>query len=116
VCVYRSLDQDAFLQQLIGADVLLGNSSCGIIEAASAGTPAINVGPRQNGRERDTGAVADAADTLQAITRALRQALRLGPITLRRSIYGSGRAGRKVAEVLQRVPRDAAFLRKRNAY
>ncbi len=116
VCVYRSLDRDAFLSQLIEADVLIGNSSCGIIEAALAGTPTVNVGPRQDGRERDSGAVFDATDTSESIALALRKALQLGPITLRRSVYGSGQAGRKVAETLKTVPGDPAFLRKRNSY
>ena len=39
VRVVRSLDYDGYLELLIRSDVLVGNSSSGIIEAATAGTP-----------------------------------------------------------------------------
>ncbi len=47
-----NLDRAEFLGLLHDAAVLVGNSSSGIIEAASFGTPVIDVGPRQLGRER----------------------------------------------------------------
>src|SRR5260221_11439400 len=49
--VRRDLPRGVFLALLRDAAVLLGNSSSGIIEAASFGTPVIDVGPRQAGRE-----------------------------------------------------------------
>ncbi len=116
VCVHPSLDHDIFLRQLIRADVLIGNSSSGIIEAAFAGTPVVNIGPRQDGRERDAGAVIDAADAPHDIALAIRQALRLGPIRLRRSVYGTGQAAVKVADALWGIPIDPTFRRKRNSY
>jgi GDP/UDP-N,N'-diacetylbacillosamine 2-epimerase (hydrolysing) len=47
-----NLPRDIFLGLLRDAAVLVGNSSSGIIEAASFGTPVVDVGPRQNGRQR----------------------------------------------------------------
>lgn len=116
VSVYRSLDRDAFLTRLLEADVLVGNSSAGIIEGALAGTPVVNVGPRQDGRERDDGVVVDTSDSAAGIDRALRRAMSLGPIRLRRSVYGSGHTGPKVAEALLAIPDDDGYRRKRNSY
>jgi hypothetical protein len=47
-----SLPHDEFQRVIAGAKIMVGNSSAGIIEAPSLGTPTINVGPRQDGRER----------------------------------------------------------------
>jgi len=116
VRVYRSLPREAFLRMLLQADVLIGNSSCGVIEAPSAGLRVVNVGPRQDGRTRDRGVVIDSAETSEAIDRALRRALRSGPISIRRSVYGDGRAGQRVAEALAATSLDDTFRRKRNAY
>ena len=55
--VERSLARDDYLRRLAESRVLVGNSSSGIIEAASAGTPAVNVGDRQAGRQRSGSSV-----------------------------------------------------------
>jgi len=110
--VVRSLDHDTYLRLLIDADVLVGNSSSGIIEAATAGTPAVNVGRRQLGREVSGESVIHAEETVASIRKALTKALRMRPITGRRSVYGGGAAGRRIAELLAAVPLDDAFRRK----
>ena len=47
----RDLPRGMFLGLLRDAAALIGNSSAGIIEAASFGTPVLDLGPRQTGRE-----------------------------------------------------------------
>ena len=47
-----TLGQEAFLSALKLCDLIVGNSSCGIIEAPSMGTPTVNLGARQEGRIR----------------------------------------------------------------
>ncbi|HDS09791.1 MAG TPA: UDP-N-acetylglucosamine 2-epimerase (hydrolyzing), partial [Firmicutes bacterium] len=49
----KSLDRKVFLSLLKYCKVLIGNSSSGIIEAASFSTPVVNIGIRQFGRERN---------------------------------------------------------------
>ncbi|MBM3651044.1 MAG: UDP-N-acetylglucosamine 2-epimerase (hydrolyzing), partial [Alphaproteobacteria bacterium] len=51
--VVTHLPRQTYVSVLAGADVLVGNSSSGIVEAASFGTPVVNVGDRQEGRERN---------------------------------------------------------------
>ncbi len=107
--VVRSLDHDSYLRMLIGADVLVGNSSSGIIEAATAGTPAVNIGHRQEGRERSGRSVVDADELLPSIRDALHKAVRKHPITGGATVYGDGRAGPRIADIVAAVGLDARF-------
>jgi UDP-N-acetylglucosamine 2-epimerase (non-hydrolysing)/GDP/UDP-N,N'-diacetylbacillosamine 2-epimerase (hydrolysing) len=68
---FENLPRDQYLGLLDAADAMVGNSSSGIIEAPSFGTPVVDVGPRQDGRERvdnvesvphETGAIREAID------------------------------------------------------
>lgn len=116
VVVHRSLDRDTYLNTLMESNVLIGNSSSGIIESAPAGTRAVNIGPRQAGRQRDRGAVVDVDERADAIGRAIQRALSAGPIILRRSVYGDGTAGARIARALARVSLCDSFRIKRNRY
>lgn len=116
VQVVQSMDHDSYLRMLIEADVLVGNSSSGIIEAATAGTPVVNIGSRQAGRERSGPSVVDAAESLPSIRAALNRALRKRPIKGKSTVYGTGNAGAKIAELLAQTPLDDRLRRKRNAY
>lgn len=112
----RSLERQAYLRLLIDADVLIGNSSSGIIEAATAGTPVVDIGPRQEGRERSGKSVIHCDESQTAIRQAIARALRLRPIMGAPSVYGDGRAGQRIARLLTTVPLTSDFRRKFNAY
>jgi GDP/UDP-N,N'-diacetylbacillosamine 2-epimerase (hydrolysing) len=109
----RDVDRGIYLGLLRDAAVLVGNSSSGIIEAPSFGTPVLDVGPRQRGRERDRSVV-----HVEFEGRTIRAALRRlwdGRRARRRrigSVYGGGGAGRKIAGTLSRVRIDGRLLRK----
>ena len=51
--VFESIDHYDFLTLLKNARFIIGNSSCGILEAPCYGKPAVNIGSRQYGRSRD---------------------------------------------------------------
>jgi len=112
VRLFRSLDRDSFLRLLIEADLIVGNSSSGIIEAPPAGTPSVNVGSRQQGRQRGGPCVVDADESLESIGVAIDAAQSKRPITGKRGAYGDGTAGRRIAELLSSVSLDDAFRRK----
>jgi len=114
--VARSLARDVFLRELIEADVLVGNSSCGIIEAATAGTASLDIGPRQEGREVSGKSVVHVGESFDAISAGLSRALRKRPVIGARSVYGDGCAGRLIAKCLARVPISRAYVRKLNSY
>jgi UDP-N-acetylglucosamine 2-epimerase (non-hydrolysing) len=91
---------------LAGADVVVGNSSSGIIEAASAGTPAVDVGDRQRGRLRG-GNVVHAAEGEAAVRAALEVALSDAHRARSAEVvnpYGDGRAAPRVVDVVRAAP------------
>ena len=101
----ESIPRLKFLQCLRAVQILVGNSSTGIIEAPSAGTPAVNVGQRQAGRLRGGRSVVDCTESRTAIKAAISKARRMrirpGP-PRRSSAYGNGRAGSEIAAILAR--------------
>lgn len=110
--VVSSLPRDEYLRRLIAADVLIGNSSSGIIEASVAGTAVVNIGDRQWGRDHDGHHVLTSDESPAGIQAALARALRMKIARTRSSIYGEQPAGPKIAEVLAVVPINHALRRK----
>ena len=91
---------------LAGSDVVVGNSSSGVIEAASVGIPVVDVGDRQRGRLRADNVV--HADEGEAAVGAALD-LALSPAHRARSAavvnpYGDGRAASRVVEVVRAAP------------
>ncbi len=109
----RHLPRDRWLALLAGARAIVGNSSAGLIEAAALGVPAVNVGPRQAGRERP-GSVVDCDYGTGSVRAALARALKLP--RRRRHPYGRGDAGLRIAQALETLDLEAIPLRKRNTY
>lgn len=112
--VVNHLRREDFCRWLAVADVMLGNSSSGIIEAASFHTPVVNVGDRQIGRER-SGNVVDVDVDAPAIRDALTQTLTCGRVFVK-NVYGDGAAGIRITELLERLPLNRDLLLKCNAY
>jgi len=97
------------------ADVMIGNSSSGIIEAPFAGLPVIDVGNRQKGRERGK-AVRTVPSTPDAVVAALDSLGSERPPREQADFrYGDGHAGPRVARVLVEPFRHAGFLAKRHS-
>ena len=113
VRVERDLPRPIFLGLLRDAAVLVGNSSSGIIEAASFRTPVIDIGPRQSGRERGPNVV-NVPYIEATIRRKLLTVWNRGRPKRARSgnIYGGDGAGRKIASVLAELRIDDCLLRK----
>lgn len=114
VVLVTHLEREAFLDAMATADVMVGNSSAGIIEAASFGTPVVNIGTRQNLRERNVN-VTDSPSDAGAIAMALGNALAL-PRPYLANIYGDGRAAARIVAVLRDAPLDSGLMAKINGY
>lgn len=111
--IFVNLDAVTYWSLLRQVDVMVGNSSSGIMEAASFALPVVNVGMRQQGREHarnviDVDAEADAI--VVAIEGVLRPEFRGG---LRGLVnpYGDGTAATAIAEVLATVPLDSLLIK-----
>lgn len=84
------------------AACLVGNSSAPIREGAFLGTPAVNVGTRQQGRERGSNVVDVGHDRAQ-IVEAVRRQVGHGRYPSEH-IYGDGAAGPRIADILATSP------------
>lgn len=114
VSLVDHLPRKRYLSWLAACDVLVGNSSSGIIEAASFGLPVVNVGSRQDGRER-SGNTVDVAPEAEAVKNAADAALAHGRRAMA-NVYGDGRAGERMVRLLQELPLTPDLLKKTNAY
>ncbi len=111
--VFRDIPRGRFLGLMRDAAVLVGNSSSGIIEAASFGTPVVDVGPRQRGRECGENVV-HVPWTRRAIARAIESVV--GGRSPARNLYGGKDTGKRIAAALARTPLHGRALRKLIAY
>ena len=96
------LPREDFLGVLKHCDVLIGNSSAGLIEAASFGTPVLNIGQRQSLRERNRN-VTDVAPDKSAIVKALADIKKHGRYPVQ-NVYGDGKAGERICRLLADDP------------
>lgn len=95
--------------------VMVGNSSAALIEGAALGVPAVDLGRRQEGRERCGNVVhvmEEKAAEVKAGLAAARQVDR-GAIE---HPYGDGRAGERIAALLAGTMVEEGVMRKRCAY
>ncbi|HLX44757.1 MAG TPA: UDP-N-acetylglucosamine 2-epimerase, partial [Bryobacteraceae bacterium] len=112
---FVNLDPILYWSLLQYVDLLVGNSSSGIIEAASFGLPVVNVGMRQQGRERGRN-VLDAEATVESILDRIDAARNE---EFRRSLkgmenpYGDGWASKRIVAALASVPLGEELLIKR---
>ncbi len=110
--LFVNLDSGTYWSLLRQVDLLLGNSSSGIMEAASFALPAVNVGIRQRGRERARN-VLDAEPTVESILDRISVARSVpfrGSLEGMQNPYGDGRASERIVAVLASVPLNEELL------
>jgi UDP-hydrolysing UDP-N-acetyl-D-glucosamine 2-epimerase len=113
--VFVNLNPVVYWSLLASVGALVGNSSSGIMETASLGLPTVNVGVRQQGRERAKN-VLDASPDRSAITAAIRTAR---DPAFRASLagvanpYGDGHTAERIRDILTQVPLGERLLWKR---
>ena len=100
--LFRNMFPEDFLRLLLHATAIVGNSSVAIRECSFLGVPAVNVGTRQQGRERGANVI-DVGHDRAAISAAIRDHVRRGKAAPDH-LYGDGRAGVRIAECLSTVP------------
>lgn len=114
--IYKNLDAVTYLSLLRDVEVLVGNSSSGIMESGSFALPTVNIGLRQRGRERGPNILDVPADS-NLIIAGVRKAK--SP-DFRRSLegmanpYGDGYASQTIVQVLTSVPLTSDLLMKRH--
>lgn len=95
---FKNLPVATYVRLMKRTACLVGNSSSGIREGAFIGTPVVNIGSRQDMRERGCN-VASVPHETRAIGAAMRAQIEHGPYASE-PIYGDGKAGERIAELL----------------
>jgi UDP-hydrolysing UDP-N-acetyl-D-glucosamine 2-epimerase len=99
---FKNMEGDDFLNLLNNSLCLIGNSSVGIRECAYLGVPVVNIGSRQNRRDRGENVVDvsyDENDIVASINTILEKKSRVTS-----QIYGGGDAGERIAKLLKELP------------
>lgn len=108
---FKNLPTNEYVRLMAKTACLIGNSSSAIREGAFVGTPAVNIGPRQQGRQRGSNVIDVDYDRAQIVDAVRRQGEH-GPYGME-PIYGDGHAGKRIAQILSERPLS---IHKRIAY
>jgi len=113
VKVYRHLPRRSFLSWMAGVDLMIGNSSAGIIESGSFGTPVINIGTRQALRERNINVhdISLEDGDIKGLIGEL-----VGERFPPNNIYGEGKAAQRIVKLMSEIELNPSVLSKSNAY
>jgi UDP-hydrolysing UDP-N-acetyl-D-glucosamine 2-epimerase len=101
--IVGTMGVDGYFSAMRSARVMVGNSSSGILEAASFGLPVVNIGERQRGRERSSNVIdvpGTARDIRDGLQRAISDEFR-EQIADCRNVYGDGRAAERIISGIQ---------------
>jgi UDP-hydrolysing UDP-N-acetyl-D-glucosamine 2-epimerase len=96
--LFRNMFPEDFLRLLVQSTAIVGNSSVAIRECSFLGVPAVNVGTRQQGRERGANVI-DVEHHRSAIAGAIREHVKRGRPKADH-LYGDGDAGQRIADCL----------------
>lgn len=99
---FKNFPPEDFLQLLYSSNCIVGNSSVAIRECSYLGVPAVNIGSRQQGRDRGTNVVDvgyDREDILDAIKLQSSKKQRNQDL-----LYGDGFSGQKIADMVAKAP------------
>jgi UDP-N-acetylglucosamine 2-epimerase (non-hydrolysing)/GDP/UDP-N,N'-diacetylbacillosamine 2-epimerase (hydrolysing) len=114
VKIFPSLPRSDYLYLIKNCGVLVGNSSSGLIEASYFGTPAVNIGIRQQGRERSKNVFDANSESVISIKRAILRALKKN--TKPSYLYGIGNASQKIVRHLEKIKLNYELIEKQLTY
>lgn len=100
---YKNFDNDDYYRLLKKCSCLIGNSSSGIRESSYLGVPVVNIGDRQQYRERGKN-VLDVKNDEKAILKAIK--IQSNKKFQSQKIYGDGNSSKKIIKILEKVKID----------
>lgn len=116
---YRNINFEDYLNLLKYADVMVGNSSSGIMEAPSYKLPVINLGTRQNGRQQANN-ILNVEHDREIIKKSIQKALYdrefIEDVNKCENPYGDGKTGERIANILSKIKVNNELIQKKIAY
>lgn len=119
VKILKSLVRDEYLSLMAVSNVIVGNSSSGIVESSFFKIPVVNIGTRQQGRERSTNVIDvgyDRRGIISAVEKALFDEDFKNRVKTCSNPYESENTGIKIAEILSRIDINNKLLNKKLSY
>jgi len=114
---YPTLPRNDYLGFLKNCGVLVGNSSSGIIEASFFKKPVVNIGIRQQFREKGPNVIDIKYFSQKSISNAIINALKLKSNKLKySSIYGKDNVSKKIIKHLENIKLNRELLQKQITY
>lgn len=117
--IHKNIENIEYLSLMKSADLMVGNSSSGIIEAPSFGLPVVNIGTRQDGRQRAENVI-DVGHNKDEIFQAIKKGLYDKKFILKANKcinpYGKGNAGTLIAKTLENIQITPELLKKKIVY
>ena len=98
---FKNMEPNDFLKILYNADCLIGNSSVGIRECSFLGVKVVNIGNRQNKRDRGSNVIDVNYNSEEIFKATIDHSNNEKPI--KENIYGDGDSGKKIAEILSEI-------------
>ncbi|WP_118973741.1 UDP-N-acetylglucosamine 2-epimerase [Taibaiella koreensis] len=117
--LFQNLDRITYINLLRHARYLVGNSSSGLVEVASLGLPAINIGERQRDRLCGDNVVFvgnNKDDITAAISFVLNDEAFREKVALKINPYGDGKSTEKIVSVLAKIELDKKLIYKNITY
>jgi len=117
--IFKNIKHKTFLSLMKNVDVMVGNSSSGIIEAPSFKLPVVNIGERQEGRERANNIIDvdyKKAEIEKAIKKAVYNKKFRSQIKKCKNPYEHGKSGKKIAGVLSKIKINRRLIQKKICY
>ena len=116
---FRNIERQIFISLLKEVSVIIGNSSCGILEAPSFKLPAVNIGNRQRGRMQASNVFNVPHERIE-IANAINKALFDNDFKkdLKNCInpYGDGRSSERIVKILEEIELNEQLLDKKIVY
>ena len=117
--IYKNILHKDYLSLIGVVDAMVGNSSSGIVEAPSFKLPVVNVGTREEGRERANNVIDvdyNKHQIKKAILKAIFDKKFKQSIKKRKNPYGYGKANIKITKVLSNLKINKKLLNKKITY
>ena len=117
--VLKNLERKTFLNLLANSKCLVGNSSCGILEAPSLKIGVINIGDRQDGREKNKNII-DCGYSDKEIFNKINYVLKNKNFARNlksvKNFYGEGNSGKKIFKIISKIKLNKNLLYKKTTY
>jgi len=118
--IFKNIVSDDFLGLLEGSRAIVGNSSCGIKEAAYFRVPVINIGKRQSGRLRESSVIdvpiINKKNIFEAIKKAFNDKEYKNEFDNFKFLYGHGKCAEKIIKVIKNIKINQNLFEKKMTY